>query len=148
MGTRLAGAAVGPMFPLYFALQGACAFIALVTALGWQKQNRGVRVHRWRVVVLLGAALTVLAGWPVVGKVSELRAARYVADAATADAARAAFGTWHTVSLLLNLAAVALAGVALALVVALPERRPAEGYDSLGQGEARLDRVGPGPAQC
>jgi acyl phosphate:glycerol-3-phosphate acyltransferase len=129
-GRRLAGVAVGPMFPPYFALQGACAFVALVTALGWQKQNPGVRVHRWRVVVLLGAALAVLAGWPLVGKVSELRAARYAADAATADAAKAAFAAWHTVSLLLNLAAIALAGVALALAAALPERRPTDEHDS------------------
>lgn len=130
-GTRLAGAAVGPLFPPYFAIQGACAFVALVTALSWQKQNSGERVHRWRVVVLLVAALTLVAGWLMVAKVSELRTARYAADTAIADAARSAFATWHTVSLLLNLATIALVGVALALAAALPERRVTDEHDSL-----------------
>src|SRR5205814_981191 len=131
MGTRLAGAAVGPLFPQYFAVQAVCAFVALVTALGWQKSHLGERVHRWRVLVLLAAALAVLAGGTLVGEVSEFRSARYAADAATADAARAAFAMWHTVSLLLNMLVIGLVGVALALAAALPERRLTDEHDSL-----------------
>jgi acyl-phosphate glycerol 3-phosphate acyltransferase len=123
-GTRLAGAAVGPMFPLYFALQGACGLVAVVTALTWARQYPAARVHRWRFIVLTLAVVLVLLGWPLVGEVSDLRVARYAADTATADAARAAFATWHTVSLLLNMATVALAGAGLALAAALPDRNP------------------------
>ena len=111
------GIAVAPIFPPYFALQGVCAVIALATAFGWQKQHPGARVHRWRVVVLLLATLAVLAGWPVVGKVSELRVARE-----TSEAAAVAFARWHLISLLLNMFAIGLAGIALVLTVALPER--------------------------
>lgn len=115
--TKLAGEVVGPIFPTYFAVEGLCAVVALATALGWQKQQRGDRVIRWRVVVLLMATLAVLAGWPVVGKVSELRDARGLSEAADA-----AFKTWHLISLLLNMLAIGLAGVALVLTAALPER--------------------------
>jgi acyl-phosphate glycerol 3-phosphate acyltransferase len=111
-----AGNAVGPLFPPYFALQGVCAVIALVTAIGWQKQYARIRVHRWRVVVLLIGTLVVLAGWPVAGKVSELRPGHE-----SSEAARAAFATWHLISLLLNMLAIGLAGVALVLTAALPE---------------------------
>src|SRR5438876_3358370 len=50
-GTRLAGVAVGPIFPLYFALQGTCGVVALVTAWGWTRQSPE-RVHRVRFTVL------------------------------------------------------------------------------------------------
>jgi hypothetical protein len=115
--TKFAGEVVGPIFPPYFAVQGVCAVVALATALGWQKQHLGERVVRWRVIVLLFATLAVLAGWPVVGKVSELRIARE-----TSLAAHAAFATWHVISLLLNMLAIGFAGVALVLTAALPER--------------------------
>src|SRR5262249_44640716 len=114
------GIAVAPIFPPYFALQAVCAVIALATAFGWQKQHPVVRVHRWRVIVLLLATLAVLAGWPVAGKVSELR----VSHDSPGDA-KAAFATWHLISLLLNMRAVGLAGAAVVLTSALPERRPA-----------------------
>ena len=66
-------------------------------------------------VCVILATLAVLAGWPVVGKVSELRGA--------GPEARAAFVTWHLVSLLLNMLAIGLVGVALVLAAALPERK-------------------------
>jgi acyl-phosphate glycerol 3-phosphate acyltransferase len=118
-GTQLAGVAVGPIFPLYFALQGACGVVALLTAWGWARQSPE-RVHRIRFVVLALALALVLLGWPVVGKVSELRVARYAADAAIADAAETAFNTWHMVSLAMSMGAIALAGVGLALAARLP----------------------------
>jgi hypothetical protein len=55
-----------------------------------------------------------------VGKVAELRVARYAADTAVAGPAREAFGLWHTVSLLLNIVTVVLAGVGMALAARLP----------------------------
>src|SRR5262245_15732611 len=47
-GSRIAGAAVGPMFRPYYLLQVGCGVVALLTALAWSGGGR-----RWRVVVLL-----------------------------------------------------------------------------------------------
>src|SRR5262249_14446548 len=63
-GTRLAGAAVGPIFPLYFALQGVCGLVALVTAWGWTRAAPAERVHRVRFTLLVVALALVLIGWP------------------------------------------------------------------------------------
>jgi acyl-phosphate glycerol 3-phosphate acyltransferase len=123
-GTRLAGIAVSPMFPQYFALQGGCGLVALITAWGWTRAYPG-RIHRARFVVIAVGLLLVLAGWPLVDKIETLRFARYSADEAVAVPARAAFGLWHTISLLLNLAAWVLAGAALALASRLPANPPA-----------------------
>ena len=57
-GVRAAGHAIGPMFTWYFALQGVCGFIALMTA---NQPTHGV--HRWRVNLLIVAVALVLAGW-------------------------------------------------------------------------------------
>jgi acyl-phosphate glycerol 3-phosphate acyltransferase len=119
-GTRLAGAAVGPMFPLYFALQGACGVVALVTAFAWTKAAPTVPVHRIRFALLAMALALVLAGWPLVGKIEVLRFARYAADEAVAAPAREAFGLWHAASLILNLVVLLLVAVALALGARLP----------------------------
>jgi acyl-phosphate glycerol 3-phosphate acyltransferase len=119
-GTRLAGAAVGPMFPLYFALQGLCGVVALITAWGWTKTAPAERTSRIRFAIVTMALALVLAGWPLVGKIEELRFARYAADEAVADPARAAFGVWHTVSLVLNLGTLVLVGIGLALAAKLP----------------------------
>src|SRR5207249_996082 len=72
-GTRAAGFAISPLFDQYFLWQGICGFIATVTALGWTRAEPGRRVHGMRVVVLVLAVTTVLLGWPVERKVSELR---------------------------------------------------------------------------
>lgn len=61
-GTRAAGYAISPMFPLYFMLQGVCGVIALATALPWASRGG---VHRWRMSLLLTALMLVVAGWPV-----------------------------------------------------------------------------------
>src|SRR3954452_6409111 len=45
LAKALAGSAVGPVFPKFFRLQGACAVLALITALGWW--TRPGRVHHW-----------------------------------------------------------------------------------------------------
>jgi hypothetical protein len=141
-GSRAAGAAVGPMFDWYFLLQGACAVVALATALPWSRAEPGVRAHRLRVIVLMLAFLTVLVGWPLERKVSELRGPRNEATDALLQAApdipesvyreaveaRQAFGMWHGFSTTLNLGTIALVTVAMALAARLPNgRMKAEG---------------------
>jgi acyl-phosphate glycerol 3-phosphate acyltransferase len=73
-GTRAFGHAVSPLFPWYYALQGACGFIALATSFSLIKSES--RVHRWRLNLLLAAVVFVLAGWPVERKVEQLRVPR------------------------------------------------------------------------
>ena len=77
-------------------------------------------LHRRR-AVLLGFALAIVAiSWPLSNLVGELRLQRFDPDAAKAEAAKAAFGTWHLVSLLLSFLTTCLAGAALALAGSLP----------------------------
>ncbi len=118
LASALAGSAVGPVFPRYFAMQGLCGFLALITALSWW--NAEGKVHRWRVYLIAVAVLTVAIGWPVSNYVSELRLLRYTPDSAISTKAKADFGTWHLVSLFLSFVTVCLAGVALALASRLP----------------------------
>jgi glycerol-3-phosphate acyltransferase PlsY len=130
-GSRVAGAAVGPIFPWYFVLQGVCGLVAVATALPWS--HRASR-HRVRVWLLLAALACVVVGWPVERKVAELRGPRNQAmdaylqagsEAAEARAAleeaRGAFGRWHTYGLLLNFVTIITVGAALALAGSLPE---------------------------
>ncbi len=118
LGSALAGSAVGPVFPKYFAMQAGCGVIALVTALGWWKFGKW---HRVRVLVLAVGLVTVAVGWPISGEVSRLRLERFNPDPAVAAAARADFGPWHLVSLGLSFVTVLTAGVALAMAARLPE---------------------------
>jgi acyl-phosphate glycerol 3-phosphate acyltransferase len=119
LAAALAGSAVGPVFPKFFKLQAACAALALVTAVGWWR--RPGRVHRWRVLYVGLAALTVAVGWPISLKVSALRVERFHGNFMTATAAKEAFAEWHLISLLLSLVTVVLAGVALAMAAKMPE---------------------------
>lgn len=134
-GTRAAGEAISPMFDQFFALQGACAALALATALTWW--GRPGAAHRPRAVVLALALTTVAVGWWLERRVSELRdlrnaAAEVVLKAdepiseavGAADAARAEFGRWHTYSLLLNFVTLGLVTAAMALSAALPQADP------------------------
>jgi acyl-phosphate glycerol 3-phosphate acyltransferase len=152
-GTRAAGVAISPMFDWYFLLQGVCGFLAVATALSWPRVEPRARVHRVRVVLLLLAVVSVVAGWPLERKVSELRAARNEASDAwltqsaslalnlpaalekelertrtVAQEARAEFGRWHFYSLMLNFGTLLLVTVAMALAARLPPAppRPAE----------------------
>ena len=122
--TRTAGLAVAPMFPLYFALQGTCGLVALITAWGWMRSHPQ-RVHRVRLALIGLAVALLLAGWPVVDKVESLRFARYSAEEAAAAAANSAFAFWHGISMSLNLAVVILVGAATALAARLPADPPA-----------------------
>jgi hypothetical protein len=129
-GSRLAGAAVGPLFPWYFGIQTVCALVALVTALAWA--GRG-GVHRLRAGVLAAALVAVgLALW--LGHVVEgLRGPRYQLtdpvlqspnpsseEMAAAQKARTEFLTWHTYGLIDNFVILVLVAVALALAARLP----------------------------
>ncbi|MFQ3651766.1 MAG: hypothetical protein SNJ75_15685 [Gemmataceae bacterium] len=122
-GSRAAGVAVSGVFPFFFALQSACGLLALLTA--WSLGGP------WRRGLCLAGLLIALSGWGIERSVHHLRLARnQLTDAALADptptkltearAARAAFGKWHGISLLVNFAAL---GLTLSLAaLPLPER--------------------------
>ncbi|MBI3410034.1 MAG: glycerol-3-phosphate 1-O-acyltransferase PlsY [Planctomycetes bacterium] len=135
-GVRVAGHAVEPMFPVYFTLQGLCGLAALATALGWARAYRAEKVHHWRNVILMLALVTVLAGWPLERRVSELRGPRdamtdaylqsTTANAAALEAmkaARADFGRWHFYSLMLNFTTTLFVTAGMALTAQLPRRQ-------------------------
>jgi hypothetical protein len=130
-GSRMAGVAVGRIFPVYFALQGGCAVLALVTvaAMG----------GRLRLALCIVVLLSVLAGWGLARHVSALREKRAeTTDAVLTDPGmhpsaieearqdRRAFGLWHSVSLLANFTTLGLSAW-LAALVAFPRRPPLKG---------------------
>jgi glycerol-3-phosphate acyltransferase PlsY len=121
LASALAGSAVGPVFPKYFAMQAVCGVVALVTAVRWW--NASGTVHRWRVYVIGLAVLTVAVGWPISDYVSELRLLRFDPNPEAAAAARAAFGPWHLASLALSTVTVCLAGIGLGMAACLPAGR-------------------------
>jgi glycerol-3-phosphate acyltransferase PlsY len=125
LARALAGSAVGPIFPKYFLMQAVCGAVALLTALAWPRAEPGRSVHRWRVYLIGLAVVLVAVSWPISEHVSQLRVERFSPERAVADAAQAAFGPWHLVSLLLSFVTTCLAGVALALGAKLPASEPA-----------------------
>jgi len=124
LASALAGSAVGPVFPRYFALQAVCGVIALITALSWWNAEGGRKVHRWRVYVIAFALATIAVGWPISDYVSELRLMRFDRDTAVASTAKTAFASWHLVSLALSFVTVCAAGAALAMAARMPEVGP------------------------
>jgi acyl-phosphate glycerol 3-phosphate acyltransferase len=115
-GSRIAGAAVGPMFPWYFGLQAVCGVLAVATALAWcSSASYPGAVHKVRVVVLGLALIGVGVGWWLEREVEKRRETRTAADQARAD-----FGRWHGFSLMVNLLTVLLVTVGMALAAALP----------------------------
>jgi acyl-phosphate glycerol 3-phosphate acyltransferase len=138
-GTRAAGAAVAPLFDWYFPLQGVCGLLAVATALSFSGPPEWA--HRWRSYLLIAGVITVVAGWPLERKISDLRQARnetrdqvlsklarsevVPADLdRAADDARAQFGLWHTISRLLNFLTILLVTGALVLAAWLPGPAP------------------------
>jgi glycerol-3-phosphate acyltransferase PlsY len=109
MGSRLGGTAVAPLFPRYFLLQAICGVIATGTAIGWLITRPGGSA-KWRAGLLFVAMILVAIGWPVSRYVSELRALRF-----DDEGAKAAFGTWHGISLGLNLTVLVLLAPAMML---------------------------------
>lgn len=122
MGTRLGGTAVSPLFPWFFAIEGVCGLLVAATAWSWSRAHPALRKERLRCLVAMIAVFTVVVSWPIAEKVTALRFARYSADAAIAESARAAFGMWHMVSLGLSLLTLALVTVLMALAANLPGR--------------------------
>jgi hypothetical protein len=133
-GSRVAGAAVGPMFPWYFGIQTFCGLLALAAALTWPIAAAGT-AQRLRLAVLVLGVASVAAGWWLEGVVERLREQRSAAtdkvlrsaepaseDVQAAEAARAEFGLWHTYSLLVNFLTLALVTVAMALAAHLPNK--------------------------
>jgi hypothetical protein len=131
-GSRIAGAAVGPMFLPYYALQMGCGVLAILTSVLWF--GRG-GVHKMRLFVLGMALASAGVGWWLEGKVEELRVERSNKSDAVlvqtdpspaliqaADAARAEFGLWHTYSLFVNFATIACVTVTMGMAAFLPNR--------------------------
>jgi hypothetical protein len=129
-GSRVAGAAVSPIFRPYFLLQLVCGALALATALPWTKVGT---VHRVRTAVLGLALAGALAGWWLDGIVAELRVTRnqtsetalrkptLVSEEVQAAAdARAEFRTWHSYSLMVNFVTISLVMGAMGLAACLP----------------------------
>jgi hypothetical protein len=122
-GSQVAGIAISPLFAWYFRLAAGCGLVATIPALAWARGST-CRVARWRAIVLVLALATVAVGWWLADKVNELRLARYGTDA-VAEQARAAFGAWHTYSVLVNLATALLVTIAMALAAGLPAKSSA-----------------------
>ncbi len=134
-GSRLAGAAVGPMFVWYYALQVGCGAVALLTALSWGVRGGAARARVVLLVLALGGAGF---GWWLEREVEGARLVRErasdavlrgespsPADVQAADAARAGFGRWHTYSLFANFATLALV-TAATVMAANPPRKSGE----------------------
>ena len=123
-GTRIAGATVAPIFPFFYALQGLCALLGLITAVGFSRAESGRKVHRVRFYLILLAALTVAAGWPLSVTIGNLREQRYDRNPTVAEQARQEFGRLHTASLFLNFGTICLVTTATAMAAFLPGSPP------------------------
>lgn len=121
LASALAGSAVGPVFPRFFALSAVCALVAVITAGAFWKMD-AAKIHRHRLVLCVIAAVLVAVGWPLSDYVSHLRMERFHPDRAIANAAKIAFGTMHLISLVSSAITTLLAGVVLALAAKLPDR--------------------------
>jgi acyl-phosphate glycerol 3-phosphate acyltransferase len=133
-GTRVAGAVVGPLFPVYFALQTVFGIVALVTAFGWIGMPGSA--GKLRAILLAVALGCVAGGWVLERKVSDLRVPRdektdqvlqntlppdaKQSQIAEAEAARRVFVQWHLASVLLNLVTVSFVTAGMGLVAWLP----------------------------
>jgi acyl phosphate:glycerol-3-phosphate acyltransferase len=126
-GSRAAGVAVSELFPVYFALQAGCGAAALLTAVGLALLQGGF-LNAVRLIVCLLALASALGGWWLERRVHGLRDVRSErTDAvlespaptdeqiAEAKEARAEFGKWHGISLLVNFATLGLTLAAAAL---------------------------------
>lgn len=120
-GSRAAGVAVSGIFPVYYAAQAGCGVVALLTALLLARGGEG-RGHGVRLSLCALALVTVLGGWWLEYRVTELRVPRNelteqalatsspsAERLAEARAARAEFGRWHGYSLIQNFVTLALA---------------------------------------
>jgi acyl-phosphate glycerol 3-phosphate acyltransferase len=144
-GSRVAGAAVGPMFPIYYMIQTVCGALALGTAFGWRQRGG---VHRIRTIVLALALVGIGVGWWLERVVHDAGVERntlmdqVVAGAASGEVqqeakrAAQAFGQWHGVSLLENFLVVGLVTVGMVLAGCLPSELVAETKEPAPKPEA------------
>ena len=117
LASALAGSAVGPIFPRYFAMMATCGLISLVTAMTWRT---AAGIHRLRFRILLIALILVFLGWPLAEWVTQLRLARFSTNSSTALSAKNLFGPVHLVSLASSLLTNVLTGIGLFLAGRLP----------------------------
>jgi hypothetical protein len=130
-GSRIAGAAVGPMFPSYYGIGSVCGLIALFTAMSWS--GFPGKTHRWRTALIAGALATVGLGWYLEYKVEALREVRSDASdkvlranrpstesVQAANDARKDFGRWHAYSLMANFLMILLVTLTMTLTALLP----------------------------
>ena len=122
LGNALAGTAVGPIFPKYFAMQAGCVAVALLTSLAWWNATSFRKAARWRVGLLVLAAIVVALSWPLSNYLSDIRPQRFSLDPQVKQAAVAAFDRWHFVSLGLSVLSTTIAGVLVVLAAKLPRR--------------------------
>jgi acyl-phosphate glycerol 3-phosphate acyltransferase len=141
-GSRLAGFAVGQLFPVYYALQTVCVLVALVVCWSWP----GQRVHHVRRAVLVAAVVLLGIGWWLERKVTTLRGPRdeltdkvllsahpSEVEIKEAEQARSAFGMWHGINQLQDLLTIVLVGLALVLAAQLPAAAPAGSVQAAGR---------------
>jgi acyl phosphate:glycerol-3-phosphate acyltransferase len=137
-GTRVAGAAVAPLFLWFFLVQGTCGLLATTTAVSWLRSHPGEKIHRRRTTLLLLALATVLIGFPLERKVSALRLPRdravdeYLQTPSPALAKgtlepKEDFTRWHLASLGLSFVTLVLVTGSMALAARLPDSRPTPG---------------------
>ncbi len=145
-GSRVAGAAVGPLFGWYFGIQGVCGAVAAFTAVAWAFSYPRQRGHKYRAIVLVVALASVGVGWWLERIVSEKRIPRNEltdacllspersqAEVLHAEAARAEFGRWHGYSLMVNFLTLGLVTVAMAFAASLPTRTAMQPTPSAGE---------------
>jgi hypothetical protein len=131
-GSRVFGAAVGPLFRWFFGIQAVCGLLALATCLSWTKAPDAAW-PRLRNAALLLALLTVAGGWWLERRVDALRDMRAATTETVllnpqptpdqiqkAEDARAEFARWHNYSLLMNFVTVLLVTIVMALCAVLP----------------------------
>ena len=124
LGSALAGAAVGPVFPKFYGFQLGCGLVALATAVPAWRADR-TRLNRARVICVSKALAAVGLGWLLSGQVGRLRMERYSPDEAVASRARTLFAPAHLVSLGLSAYTTGFALAALGMAPWLGERRQA-----------------------
>jgi hypothetical protein len=119
LANALAGTAVGPIFPTFYALQSGCLVVAMITALSWwSKSPKGW--NRWRVYLLGLALITVVIGWSLSGTISTLRVERFSTDLAVAESAKQRFAEWHLYSLMLSFSTAIFASMVMAMTARIP----------------------------
>ena len=120
LAKSLAGAAVGPIFPLYFTLQAASCAIALATSLSWRRCPG--KVNRIRVWLLSVALLVIAFSFAIGNYVAKLRMLRFNEDSTISESFNGDFKQMHFISLGLSFVTVGMGGVALAMAAKLPDR--------------------------